>query len=197
MTDIHAAVPEAWRLERKVMARQADYIEFDDALVDFAVAAFQEDGHWDAVGLPPHVAESLDAFLSALHQQVSEGPTIGLVGLGDEYFVAARPVGARVRLFLSDAAAAVDDRIAGDVVDRIDPAADPRELAEGPFGDQDIFADLGLDSLDLAFVCERLQREPELGLREAVGGIASRLGFGEQFAHAAWRDEQADQWLDG
>ncbi|MBS2964443.1 tRNA adenosine deaminase-associated protein [Actinocrinis puniceicyclus] len=185
------------QLERTAMAPQADYLEFDDSLVDFAVAAYQEDGHWDAVGLPPHVAESLDAFLSALHQQVSEGPTIGLVGLGDEYFVAARPVGARVLLFLSDVAAAVDDRIAGDVLDRVDPGADPRELADGPIGDQDMFADLGLDPLELAFVCERLQREPEFGLGEAVGGIASRLGFGEQFAHAARRDEQADQWLDG
>ena len=75
------------------MARRADYLEFDDELVDFAVAAFQEDGRWAAVGLPPHVAESLEAFLFALHQQASEGPTIGLVGLGDEYFVAARLVG--------------------------------------------------------------------------------------------------------
>jgi putative tRNA adenosine deaminase-associated protein len=179
------------------MERQADYLEFDEAFVDFAVAAFQEDGHWEAVALPPHVAESLDAFLSALHQQVSEGPTVGLVGLGDEYFLAARPFGARGRLFLSDTAAAADDRIAGDVVGRLDPDADPRELAEGPFGHQDLFADLGVGPLDLAFVCERLQREPEFGLREAVAGVAARLGFGEQFELAARRDEQADRWRDG
>lgn len=179
------------------MVRQADYLEFDDELVDFAVAAFQEDGRWDAVGLPPHVAESLEAFLFALHQQVSEGPTIGLVGLGDEYFVAARLVGREVRLFLSNAAAAADDRIAGDVVERLDPAADPYKVDEVPFGDQHIFADLGLGPLDLAFVCERLQLDRDLGLREAVGGVAARLGFGEQFAKAARRDDQADEWRDG
>jgi len=185
------------------MARQADYLEFDDELVDFAVAAFQEDGRWAAVGLPPHVAESIDAFLFALHQQASEGPTIGLVGLGDEYFVAARLVGRQVRLFLSNAAVAADDRIAGEVVERLDPAADPRETAEAaeaseaPIGDLEIFADLGLSALDLSVVCERLQYERELGLREAVEGIAARIGFADQFAMAARRDEQVDEWRDG
>jgi putative tRNA adenosine deaminase-associated protein len=179
------------------MARRADYLEFDDELVDFAVAAFQEDGRWAAVGLPPHVAESLDAFLFALHQQVSEGPTIGLVGLGDEYFVAARLVGREVRLFLSNAAASADDRIAGEVVGRLDPAADPQEAAEAPLGDQGIFADLGLSPLDLAVACERLQFERDLRLREVVAGIAARIGFGDQFARAARRDQQADEWRDG
>ena len=179
------------------MARQADYLEFDDELVDFAVAAFQEDGRWEAVGLPPHVAESLDDFLFALHQQVSEGPTIGLVGLGDEYFVAARLVGREIRLFLSNAAAGADDRIAGDLLERLDPDADPFKLDEVPFGDQSIFADLGLDPLDLAFVCEQLQLERDLRLRDAVGGLAARLGFGEQFAKAVRRDDQADDWRAG
>ncbi|HZU58911.1 MAG TPA: tRNA adenosine deaminase-associated protein [Actinocrinis sp.] len=179
------------------MARQADYLEFDDELVDFAVAAFQEDGRWEAVGLPPHVAESLDDFLFALRQQVSEGPTIGLVGLGDEYFVVARLIGREVRLFLSNAAAGADDRIAGDLLERLDPEADPFKLDEVPFGDQSIFADLGLGPLDLAVVCERLQLERDLRLRDAVGGLAARLGFGEQFAKAARRDDQADEWRDG
>ena len=179
------------------MARRADYLEFDDELVDFAVAAFQEDGRWAAVGLPPHVAESLEAFLFALHQQASEGPTIGLVGLGDEYFVAARLVGREVRLFLSNAAVAADDRIAGEVVERLDPQADPLEAAETPLGDLEIFADLGLGALDLSVVCERLQLERELGLREAVEGIASRIGFADQFAMAARRDEPVDEWREG
>lgn len=178
------------------MAPRADYLEFDDELVDFAVAVFQEDERWAAVGLPPHVAESLEAFLFALHQQASEGPTIGLVGVGDEYFVAARLVGREVRLFLSNAAVAADDRIAGEVVERLDPQADPQEAAETPLGDLEIFADLGLGALDLSVVCERLQFERELDLREAVEGIASRIGFGDQFAMAARRDEPADEWRD-
>jgi putative tRNA adenosine deaminase-associated protein len=180
------------------MAHQADYLEFDDELVDFAVAAFQEDGRWAAVGLPPHVAESLDDFLFALRQQASEGPTIGLVGLGDEYFVAAWLVGGVVRLFLSNAAVAADDRIAGDLVERLDPAVDRQNAAEVPFGDLEILADLGLGPLDLAVACERLQLERDLGVREVVEEIAARIGFGDQFALAARReDEQVDEWRDG
>jgi putative tRNA adenosine deaminase-associated protein len=178
------------------MAHQADYLEFDEELVDFAVAAFQEDGRWAAVGLPPHVAESLDAFLAALRQQESEGPTIGLVGLGDEYFVAARLIGREVRLFLSNAAVAADDRIAGDLVERVDPRLDPDDAAETPLGDPELFADLGLGGLDLTVACERLLVERDLGLAEAVEGLAQRIGFGDQFARAAWREEQAD-WRDG
>lgn len=181
------------------MSRQADYLEFDDELVDFAVAAYQEDGLWAAVGLPPHVAQSLGAFLAAVRQQGSEGPTIGLVGLGDEYFLAARLVGPEVRLFLSDAAVAADDRIAGEAFGRIDPEADPQVAEGGPSGDQRIFADLGLSPLDLTVVCERLQVERDLSLVEAVEGIAHRIGFGDQFARAARRDddEPATGWRDG
>jgi putative tRNA adenosine deaminase-associated protein len=176
---------------------QADYLEFDDEFVDFAVAAYQEDGQWAAVGLPPHVAESLEAFLAALHQQVSEGPTIGLVGLGDEYFVAARLVGRDVRLFLSNTAVAADDRIAGELVERLDPRTDPAEADEVPFGDPEIFADLGLTGFDLAVACERLQSDRDLGLIEAVQGIAHRIGFGEQFAQAARREGPDEDWRAG
>jgi putative tRNA adenosine deaminase-associated protein len=180
------------------MTRQADYLEFDDELVDFAVAAYQEDGRWAAVGLPPHVAESLGAFLAAVRQQGSEGPAIGLVGLGDEYFLAARLVGPQVHLFLSDGAVAADDRIAGEALGRIDPEVDPEFAERGPTGDQRIFADLGLSALDLTVACERLQVERDLSLVEAVEGIAHRIGFGEQFARAARRDDEpAADWRDG
>ncbi|MGH3414877.1 MAG: tRNA adenosine deaminase-associated protein [Actinocrinis sp.] len=180
------------------MAPQADYLEFDDQLVDFAVAAFQEDERWAAVGLPPHVTESLDTFLFALRQQVSEGPTLGLAGLGDAYFVAVRLVGRDERLFLSDAAAAADDRIAGELVGRLDPGRE-RPPDEGtPFGDQEIFADLGLGAMELAAMCERLQFERDLRVRDAVGAIAARIGFGEQFAQAARREgEEEDVRDDG
>jgi putative tRNA adenosine deaminase-associated protein len=176
------------------MAQQADFLEFDPELVDFAVAVYQEDGRWGAAGLPPHVAETLAGFLAAVRQQGSEGPTIGLAGLCDEYFVAARLVGRDVRLFLSDAAVAADERIAGELVERLDPHTDLTRLAQGPIGDVDIFGDLGLDPLELTVVCERLLSERDLGLVDAVGQIAARLGFGDQFAQAAWQSVAAEDW---
>jgi putative tRNA adenosine deaminase-associated protein len=179
-------------VERKdAMTDQPDYVPFDDAIVDFAVVAFQEDGRWEAVPLPPHVAETLDLFVAALRQQGSDGPTIGLLGIDDDYFVAARLVGPDVRLFLSSRAAGEDDRLAGDVLSRLGGAADEWDSARGPVGDQEIFADLGVGSFDLQVVCERLRTEGELGLIDAVEGLAARIGFGEQFARSAWSAGEA------
>jgi putative tRNA adenosine deaminase-associated protein len=169
-----------------------EYLPFSEELVDFAVAAFLEDGRWAVVSLPPHTAESLDALLSALSQQVSEGPTLGLVGLGDEYFVLALLLGQEIRLFLSNQAVRQEDRLAGELVRRTGAHIDGDE--EIPFGDQEILAALGVDSFELALTCERLLVEPELSLIEAVAPLAARIGFGEQFAMAVERDPALDEF---
>ena len=181
-----------------------DYLPFSEDLVDFAVAAFLEDGRWAVVSLPPHTAESLDALLHALNQQVSEGPTLGLVGLGDEYFVLALLLGQETRLFLSNLAVSGDDRLAGELVRRggggiggetgghTGGRIDTDE--EIPFGDQEILAALGVDSFELALTCERLLAEPELTLIDAVAPLAARIGFGEQFALAIERDPALDEF---
>ena len=41
----------------------------DDVTVDFAVAAWREDGIWQAVTLPPRSADSLDSLAAALRAQ--------------------------------------------------------------------------------------------------------------------------------
>jgi hypothetical protein len=38
----------------------------DDAAVDFAIAAWREDGLWQVVLLPPRTGESLEALVNAL-----------------------------------------------------------------------------------------------------------------------------------
>jgi putative tRNA adenosine deaminase-associated protein len=169
-----------------------DYLPFSEDLVDFAVAAFLEDGRWAVVSLPPHTAESLDALLSALSQQVSEGPTLGMVGLGDEYFVLALLLGQETRLFLSNQAVREEDQLAGELVRRTGFRIDGDE--EIPFGDREILAGLGVDSFELALTCERLLAEPELSLFEVVAPLAARIGFGEQFALAIERDPALDEF---
>ena len=177
-----------------------DYLPFSEDLVDFAVAAFLEDGRWAVVSLPPHTAESLDALLSALYQQVSEGPTLGLVGLGDEYFVLALLLGQEIRLFLSNQAVRGEDRLAGELVRRAggDTGGQTGRRIDAdeeiPFGDQEILAALGVDSFELALTCERLLAEPELSLIDAVAPLAARIGFGEQFALAIERDPALDEF---
>ena len=169
-----------------------EYLPFSEDLVDFAVAAFLEDGRWAVVSLPPHTAESLDALLSALSQQVSEGPTLGLVGLGDEYFVLVLLLGRETRLFLSNQAVRAEDRLAGDLVRAA--GSGPAGDEEIPCGDREILAGLGVDSFELALTCERLLAEPELSLIEVVTPLAARIGFGEQFALAVERDPALDEF---
>jgi putative tRNA adenosine deaminase-associated protein len=160
----------------------AGQASFDEALVDFAVAVFQEDGRWAAAPLPLHVAADLDLFVAAVRQQLSEGPILGLLGLGDEYFIALRLLGARELLFISERAAAEEDAVARQVLDRIGP--DLREGA-GPAGDEEIFADLGLDSFELRLACEQLLDERALRLTDLVAHLAGRIGFARQFTDCA------------
>jgi len=155
---------------------------FDEAFVDFAVVVFQEDGCWAVAPLPPHVAADLDLFVAALRQQSSEGPSLGLLGLGDEYFIAVRLVGPDVRLFISERAAAEDDEVAAQVLDRLGLTWDQ---ASGPAGDEEIFADLGLDSFELRLACEQLLDERQLRLTDQVAHLAGRIGFARQFTDCA------------
>ena len=74
----------------------------DDDAVDFAVAAWREDGLWQVVMLPPHAADTLDSLIGALRAQPGEGGVLGLVSVAEEFFVLVRVLGEDVRLLLSD-----------------------------------------------------------------------------------------------
>ena len=161
---------------------QAGQAPFDEAFVDFAVAVFQEDGRWAAAPLPPHVAEDLDLFVAAVRQQLSEGPTLGLLGLGDEYFIALRLVGPQERLFISERSVAEDDAVAAQVLERLELTPDQ---AQGPAGDDALFADLGIDPLELQLACEQLLDERQLRLTDLVAHLAGRIGFARQFTDCA------------
>ena len=161
---------------------QAGQASFDEAFVDFAVAVFQEDGLWAVAPLPPHVAEDLDLFVAAVRQQSTEGPSIGLLGLGDEYFIAVRLLGPQVRLFISERGAAEDDAVAAQVLERLGLT---RDQSGGPAGDEEIFADLGLDSFELRLACEQLLDERQLRLTDQVAHLAGRIGFARQFTDCA------------
>ena len=164
------------------MAQAGQAASFDEAFVDFAVAVFQEDGRWEATALPPHVGADLELFVAAVRQQLSEGPTLGLLGLGDEYFIALRLVGQQERLFISERAAAEEDEVAAQVLERLGLTWDQ---GSGPAGDEEIFADLGLDSFELRLACEQLLDERQLRLTDQVAHLAGRIGFARQFTDCA------------
>jgi putative tRNA adenosine deaminase-associated protein len=158
---------------------------------DFAIVVFREDDdRWDADVLPEAVTEDLKGFIRVLRQQPSLAGTIGLAGIDDYFFVAIRVVGAHVAVLLSDIGAALDYPLAEQVLDYLDiPVPDEEDLDQVlPVGDLSIFADLGLDEMELAAICSRLDfdsdDDPWDHVEDALESIAVRLGFGPAMERA-------------
>src|SRR5271170_3943856 len=138
---------------------------------DFAVIVYREEDQWEADALPAALTADLDGLVHALRQQPSMGGTIGFAGVGED-----------VSLFLSDLTAAVDHPLARQVLEALDiPVPSDNELDQVlPAGDLSIFADLGLEEMELGAVAADLDLYPE----DAVAGIADRLRFGEAVEQA-------------
>jgi putative tRNA adenosine deaminase-associated protein len=149
---------------------------------DFAVVAYREDGGWQCVRLPTRVTEGLEPLLAAMRAQPSEGETIGLVSIDDDYFVAIRLSGDHVKALLSDVTAAEESGLAREVLDVLDlTVQDPDDFDEvQPAGELGIFADLGMDAMEMGTLCDDLDLYPD----EMLASISSRLGFGERFQRA-------------
>ena len=152
----------------------------DESEADFAVAVYREEGRWEVVALPPRAAASLESLVHALRQQPAEGGAIGLVSIGDDFFVALRVAGEDVRLLISDATAAEDWSLAAEVLEALgEPVPDDADDG-GPAGDLAIFGDLGFDALELEAICDDVELYPD----EMLGSIAGRLGFADSFEDA-------------
>jgi putative tRNA adenosine deaminase-associated protein len=151
----------------------------DDTLVDFAVVAFREDNRWQVGSLPPRAAQEMAALVAAVRQQPTEGAALALCSYGDDFFLVVRPDGDEVRLLVSDVTAAGEWPIAKEALELLDePAPEEDDLEHvAPAGDLEIFADLGVSSMELAAVCSDLELYPD----EMLGQVAARIGFGPQF----------------
>ena len=150
---------------------------------DFAVIVFREEDQWEADALPAVVTADLDDLVQALRRQPSIGGTIGFAGVDDFFFVAVRVLGDDVSLFLSDLTAAADYPLARQVLEALDipVPSDGEELDQVlPAGDMSIFADLGLDEMELGAISADLDLYPE----DAVAHIADRLRFGDAVERA-------------
>lgn len=154
----------------------------DSGSDDIAVIVYREDDAWDVDLLPTALTEDLAGLIHALRQQPSIGGTIGLAAVGDDFFVAIRVTGGQASVFLSDLTAAVDWPLARQVLDHLELAIpDDEELDQVlPAGDLSIFADLGLDEMDLGMVAGDLDLFPD----EALGVVARKLGFGQPLERA-------------
>ena len=123
---------------------------------DVAVVVYREDEAWDVDLLPPALTEDLAGLIGVLRQQPSICGTIGLAAVD---WPLARQVMAYLDLDVPD----------DEDFDQVLPA-----------GDLSIFADLGLDEMDLGMIAGNLDLFPD----EALALIARKLGFGQAYGRA-------------
>ena len=147
--------------------------------VDFAVAAYREEGRWIVATLPARVATTHDHLVAALRQLPGEGGVFGFASVDDEFFVIVRSAPGGVRGLVSDGMAILDWSLAEEVADAIGLDWDEDDLEEfEPEGDLSICADFGLDADEMQMICE----DEDLLPAEQVRAITKRRGCGAEFA---------------
>jgi putative tRNA adenosine deaminase-associated protein len=148
-------------------------------VVDFAVAAYREEGRWSVASLPPAAVVTAEGFVAALRQLPGEGGVFGIVSIADEFFILAHTVRDGVRLMISDAVALLDWSLAQEAAEMIGLEWDEGDIEEfEAAGDVSLCIDFGLDGGELVMICQDEELYPD----EQVRAIAKRLGFAKELA---------------
>ena len=148
--------------------------------VDFALAAFLEDGDWQVQEIASPAFDSIEALSHALRQVSGEDGAVGMVAVDEDFFVLVRVTGTRTRVLLSDVTAADQWELAQSAIDFLGLPPPEDEDVEVPAGDLDLLGDLGLHAIDLGALLDDVELYPD----EMLSDIARRLGFGELFDDA-------------
>lgn len=157
----------------------------DDAVdvsnIDFALAAYREEGAWVVASLPAQATASMETLLASLRRLPGEAGVLGMVSVDEEFFLVVRTTPAGVRVFINDGFALLDWPLAAEGADAIGLEWDEDDLEEfEPVGNISILADFGLDADELTMLCEDEDLYPE----DQMKAIAKRLGFSREFAEA-------------
>lgn len=148
----------------------------DDAL-EFALLAWRDDGLWRLTQLPDEATSDIGLILDALRAQQVDGGAIAMISIDDQFFIIIRQIGAKMQMVLSDVMSALDYEIAAEVLELSDIEFPAEDDADEPAGDLNIFADLGLDAMELQIICDDDEIYPD----EQLEVIARRIGFGDEF----------------
>lgn len=147
---------------------------------DFAIAAWHEEGRWQVAALPLTIANDLNSLVNALRSQPTNGGATGLLSVSEDFFVIVRVLGHDIRFVLSDVTAATEWALARQVLEHLRLPMPDEDDEQQPAGDLGIFADLGLEPMELGAICDDLELYPD----EQLEAIAHRLGFGNEFSEA-------------
>ncbi len=150
--------------------------------VDFALAAFREDGAWQVQELAHDLIADVDTLSHALRRFPGDGGAVGFVAMDEDFFLIIRVAGATTRLLLSDITAADEWELAISAVEHLRLPLPDDEDDQAPAGDLDLLGDLGMPAMDMGVLLDDTDLYPD----EMLSEIADRLGFGELF------DDQVD-----
>ena len=150
------------------------------AEVDFALAAFLDDGTWQVQEIASPAFDTVESLSHALRQVAREAGAVGMVAVDEDFFVLVRVTGPTTRVLLSDVTAADEWELAQSVIDFLGLPPPEDDDVEVPAGDLGLLADLGVHAIDMGALLDDVELYPD----EMLSDIARRLGFGELFDDA-------------
>lgn len=148
-----------------------------DEDVDFALAAYREEGVWQLQEIAEPAYDTVEALAHALRRFPGDGGAVGLVAVDEDFFVIVRVAGSTTRVLLSDFTAADEWELAQSAVDFLGLPPPEEEDEPAPAGDLDLLADLGMKAMDMGVLLDDVELYPD----EMLSEIAKQLGFGPQF----------------
>ena len=148
--------------------------------IDFALAAFREDGEWQVQEVSDTVLVDIDTLSHALRRLPGDAGAVALIAIDEDFFVIVRVAGPVVRVLLSDITAADEWDLARSAVEALHLPYPEEEDDQVPAGDLDILGDLGMHAMDMAALIDDLDLYPD----EMLSDVARQAGFGPQFDDA-------------
>jgi putative tRNA adenosine deaminase-associated protein len=152
--------------------------EQDDG-IDFALAAYREDGQWTVQDLAHDQLADIETISHALRRLPGDGGAVAMVAIDEDFFVIVRVAGTTTRVLLSDLTAAEEWDLAGSALEflGLPELALEDEDDQVPAGDLDLLGDLGMQAMEMGLLLDDVDLYPD----EILSDVARRLGFGEQF----------------
>lgn len=148
--------------------------------VDFALAAYREEGVWQVQELAHDVLTDVEALSHALRRFPGDGGALGMIAVDEDFFVIVRVAGSRTRVLLSDVTAADEWELAASAVEFLGLPEPEEDDEQQPAGDLDLLGDLGMQAMDMGVLIDDYDLYPD----EMLSDVARRLGFGSLFDEA-------------
>jgi putative tRNA adenosine deaminase-associated protein len=148
--------------------------------VDFALAAYREEGVWQVAELTHDHVGDVDTLVDALRRFPGDHGAVGLVAVDEDFFLIVRVLGQHARVLLSDITAATEWEIAASAVEFLELPVPDDEDDQEPAGDLELLVDLGISAMDLGMLLDDYDLYPD----ELLSDVARRLGFGTAFDEA-------------